>query len=66
MLDRLRSVRRAADRIAQFPAKARSALDDAIRAVEQSLGAADQVARIAGARATTIARIETVRRSVAG
>lgn len=56
MLSRLRSARRAADRIIRFPAAARSAIDDAIRAIEQELGANRQTARLAAKRAIALSR----------
>ena len=64
ILLRLRSARRAADRVPQFPAKARAALDDAIRFLEQSLGSAEQLARLTALRSAKVVRIAASRRSL--
>ena len=56
MLNRMRALRRGADRVPRFPAAARAALDEAIRAVEQSLGSTEEVAKLAARRATMLAR----------
>jgi hypothetical protein len=56
-LDRLRSFRRAADRIPRFPERGRVALDEAIRAVAESLGSSGEVARLTARRAKMVARL---------
>lgn len=57
-LGRVRSLRRSLERVPRFPAAARAALDEAIRAIEQALGSADQTARLSTRRAVTLARRE--------
>ena len=58
MLRSLQSLRRRSDAVKQFPAAARAAIDDAIRALEQSIGSADQVATLLAPRAIALARRE--------
>jgi hypothetical protein len=64
MLRRMRSLRRQADRLPRFPAEARAALDEAIGALEQTLGSHQQMAKLLTSRAIALARRELERGSV--
>ena len=51
MLRRMKSLGRQADRLPRFPAEARAALDEAIRALERTLGSHQQMAKLLTSRA---------------
>lgn len=56
MLGRIKALRREAEKEPRFPAAARAALDHAVRALEQALGASRQVAKLMGPVSIALAR----------
>jgi hypothetical protein len=56
MLARLKSLRRETGGVTDFPADAREALDEAIRAVERALGSNRETAKLLGPREIMLAR----------
>ena len=52
----MKSLRRQADRLPRFPAEARAALDEAIGALEQTLGSHQQMAKLLTSHAIELAR----------
>ena len=61
---RMKSLGRQADRLPRFPAEARAALDEAIRALERTLGSHQQMAKLLTSREIALARRELERGSV--